>query len=664
MPAEHSPAQPDLVAEVFDVETVGREDVVVPCKAAHLEERCANRTADRTAPPQIARRSAAVRFRTARGLRCGLVAVCVFFNRRKPRNFTHLTAFFPFFFNGTTVPATPETVTFDSCGDTHCHLRDNDTHCHLRDNAISELRAWQPGHPRVHKNSIAESAVTHTNSTRIQASFRHSCLHILYVASPASTTEAFSLFMLHAFLKDFHASWGFNHLRLTNLCDLSIQTRAFTPGMDRVTASLLIINSLADLTGPAQMVLRQYCSQLECPGPFLVLVHVPRLDRSLMRRTRRKTLEQKQMDFFVTFFSVAVKEFIVLRALACPKYSSASVVKKVMRWIKRHNMPVQHVRNQLHVQSRLQAELPVQPKTSSRVTQVSLKKLLRCREYEDLASPRRTDRSRLRQTKSLSITQMIRADKKTPYYMPDEPRYDAEFDEFRSRRDARRFLRRLRDAMRDFRRAIAGPEQLAGADGGVLTIRSPTTARFGEDTTMTGLTELDALEDFEPEADEANGTDGDEDDENEDEHAHEEGDDMEIDWNDEATENPSTAVPIMSVTSSVAADVEPIILRMRLLQMADRNANTVQVDRRRAPLPVDSFETIFANSTFRQGNRAVAAPTVHASDRESHLTSTTNNPTFRQGVFLSDVNAPFQPQRRQRQRPATTDETEEEDHLV
>ena len=62
---------------------------------------------------------------------------------------------------------------------------------------------------------------------------------------------------------------------------------------------------------------------------------------------------------------------------------------------------------------------------------------------------------------------------------------------------------------------------------------------------------------------------------------------------------PSTGVAEVSMTSSIAAELEPVLLRMHQLQMAERADRSVHTDRRHGPLPADSLDTIFTNSTFR-----------------------------------------------------------------
>ena len=62
---------------------------------------------------------------------------------------------------------------------------------------------------------------------------------------------------------------------------------------------------------------------------------------------------------------------------------------------------------------------------------------------------------------------------------------------------------------------------------------------------------------------------------------------------------PSIGVAEVSMTSSIAAELEPVLLRMRQLQMAERADRSVHTDRRHGLLPADSLDTIFTNSTFR-----------------------------------------------------------------
>jgi hypothetical protein len=182
---------------------------------------------------------------------------------------------------------------------------------------------------------------TFHNSTFHNSSLHNSSLHILFVSSPDS--NSFSELMLHFFLKNYDFNWGFNHVRLINLCNAPLLPPV-KPKMETATSSLLIIHHLDDLTGRAQTVLRTYCSHLNHrKAPFLLLLHVPRMRRcqpGLMHRAKRRRAEKVHTDFLMTFFSPDVKKTVIFRALACTRCDSRRLVKKVIKWIKLHNVPI------------------------------------------------------------------------------------------------------------------------------------------------------------------------------------------------------------------------------------------------------------------------------------------------------------------------------------
>ena len=188
-----------------------------------------------------------------------------------------------------------------------------------------------------------------------------------------------------------------------------------------------------------------------------------------------------------------------------------------MKWIKTQNVPVKHQPDVVFVPVQNPISLLTPQRESLDIVSEPPIKPLRYHEYEDLPNPRHVVRT-LRQTKSLSVTQLSHADKTTPHYSPEEPRYDAEFDEFRTHRDTRRFVRRLHEAMRDFRRIVAPAGEMEGSGlvGGHLTVSTLGTVRFGTDN-LTGITTRDGdddlLDDEDDEDGDADEMDGDADDE-------------------------------------------------------------------------------------------------------------------------------------------------------
>ena len=193
-----------------------------------------------------------------------------------------------------------------------------------------------------------------------------------------------------------------------------------------------------------------------------------------------------------------------------------------MKWIKTQNVPMKHQPDVVLVSVRNPIPLVTPQRESPDMVSKPPTKPLRYHEYEDLPNPRHVVRI-LRQTKSLSVTQLSHADKITPHYSPEEPRYDAEFDEFRTHRDTRRFVRRLHEAMQDFRRIMAPAREMEGGGpvGGHLTVSTLGTVRFGIDN-LTGMTmrdgDNDLLDDEDDEDRDADEMDGDADDEYEGDH--------------------------------------------------------------------------------------------------------------------------------------------------
>jgi hypothetical protein len=83
---------------------------------------------------------------------------------------------------------------------------------------------------------------------------------------------------------------------------------------------------------------------------------------------------------------------------------------------------------------------------------------------------------------------------------------------------------------------------------------------------------------------------------------------IELENEEEESRTLSTSAATISVTSSVVAQLEPMLLRMRLLQMVNNTSQNVQSDHRHALLPDDSLETIFTNSTSLQGTSLPLPP--------------------------------------------------------
>ncbi|XP_055341092.1 uncharacterized protein LOC129590105 isoform X2 [Paramacrobiotus metropolitanus] len=396
--------------------------------------------------------------------------------------------------------------------------------------------------------------------------FRHSSLHILYVAD--EQISKFSATIFNLFLKYFKTSWLFNHVRWTNLAVPPVLPRK-KPLMELPTAVLLIINNIGDLDNKRLLVMRKLLLQIHSKCPFLILLNLPRVQRLLPQRLfkgQRLQIEQMHKEFFMDFLPANVKDLLNVRVWACPKCTGKKVVKKCIEWLKMYNHPLAPL-----------PPLPFGPAPAKPVRSVTIPRAVpkrRAQEFEDLPQYSPVKRI-MRLTQSLSDTKLTAMLAKNPQHRPEEPRYDAEYEDFRSRREMRRFVRRLREALR--------LRQLDAA-------RSPTdvadSAYHIEITSVSGLTSVTNVdarsEDY----------DGDEED------------------TDEETSGLTGYTIINGHVSAIGqppSEVEPVVLRMGA-EPTNMVAAAVHAERIRPPLPVDSFETMFHSPTF------MARPAQHNDD--------------------------------------------------
>ncbi|GAU90379.1 hypothetical protein RvY_02800-1 [Ramazzottius varieornatus] len=220
-------------------------------------------------------------------------------------------------------------------------------------------------------NLIGNPAVyTPAQATFVPArsSFHHSNLHVLYVSGQG--VHPFSECMLIALLKAYEPTWNFNHIRLTNLCCPPTLPRT-KPPMETATSTLLIIRNLHDLAPRVQAVLREYCLQtVTAKSSFLVLINVPRRPRctpSFIHAVQVKTLESIRTTFLLGFLPDEVRDDVTFRVMALAKTEEKIVVRKIVRWLKRHNKRIRYTGKVEHLDVR-KSEIRKQCGTSENVS--------------------------------------------------------------------------------------------------------------------------------------------------------------------------------------------------------------------------------------------------------------------------------------------------------